>query len=73
MGQGFGSSTTTGPNPNQGSTGANMLGGAMLGSQIPGMFGAYASAAGPTMAPMLAGMGPVGWGLLGAGALGLMG
>ena len=73
MGQGFGSSTTTGPNPNAGNTAANMLGGGLAASQIPGMFGAYTSAAGPTMAPMLAGMGPLGWGIGGAALLGLLG
>jgi hypothetical protein len=51
------------------STGQNMLMGGMMGGMMPGMFGT-AGAAGA--APMLGGMGPMGWGLLGAGAMGLL-
>lgn len=46
------------------------LGMGTLGYMLPGMLGSYASAAGPTMSPMLAGMGPMGWALM-LGGLGL--
>ena len=60
----WGSSSTTGPNPNASNPIANAAGGAMMGAALPGMFGAYASAAGPTAAPMLMSMGPAGWAAL---------